>query len=68
VDATGRNLTNIGEVREVSSYKDANALLKQGWVLISVIQDARFYHEGSDYSRPLYVLGLSRFSGLKSEE
>lgn len=51
------DLQNIAEVEETNSSSKANQLLKKGWVLLAVIQDARFYHEGDDYSRPLYVLG-----------
>lgn len=55
---TQPDLQHITEVKEVHTTAEANKLLSSGWLLLAVIQEAKFYHEGSDYSRPVYILGL----------
>lgn len=46
---------NIRQVREVGNTGDANKLLDEGWVLLSVAQDP--------HGQPWYVLGTDHIGG-----
>ncbi len=45
-------LTNVKEVREVYSLKECNELLKEGWILLGIMQ-----HSDGKQASGYYVLG-----------
>lgn len=52
------SLTNIEELKEVDSIQEVNLLLKQGWVLLSIL-------EAKD--KNLYVIGLDKWKKFRAD-
>lgn len=49
------SLNNIQELKEVDNIQEVNLLLKQGWVLLSILESK---------DRNVYVVGLDRWKNL----
>lgn len=52
------SLTNIEELKEVDSIQEVNLLLKQGWVLLSILESK---------DKNLYVIGLDKWKKFRAD-